>query len=158
MERCKHFREYGNCPQCWAEKREEQAGEILEALQNQDASNEELLEAMERGFRRLANPGDHVCPYCKQKSLRDEACVCPLCRSEISDEDWIEIEEEEEKAAEAAEMEKTLRMAQRAVLEKKQQEEAERKKQEESSMSFLSTMFWVLIIALFVAWILTSGR
>lgn len=88
------------CPYCKAaeERTERGLSDIAERL-------DELAE-------RPNDPGDHICPHCRYKSLRRNATRCPLCLANPGPQYWADVdsqEQERRRQANAAAEQRELR-------------------------------------------------
>lgn len=66
--------------------------ELIEQLaKSRTRSTEDLAFATAFLANNISNPGDYICPYCKFKTLKEEASCCPRCQKNIENNYWDSI-------------------------------------------------------------------
>lgn len=79
------------------EERQERAAsdryELIEQLvKTRTKSTEDLAIATVFLANNINNPGDYICPYCKFKTLKEEASCCPRCHKNIESKYWNSVD------------------------------------------------------------------
>jgi len=76
----------------------ERAG-LAQARATEEAARQER-QAIEEAAWKKNNPGDYDCPSCKLQSLLRRAKRCPICRANIPDGYWAQVDAAEKKRIE----------------------------------------------------------
>ncbi len=141
---CDDHGEYSGlkCPGC---QQEEEAQELLEAQEEANRLNRELIDEVAESTQRESdnakkilkaigdaahkqnNPGQHRCPLCGGLGLNYRFPVCMICKRESADsKHWDKFDEEQRliKEKEAAEKKAAAEKAERAAAEKARLEKA----------------------------------
>ena len=105
-----------SCPKCRREQEKDKLAQgAIDASRAQAEATERAGLAQARAIEEAArqerqaiadaawkenNPGDYDCPSCKLQSLLRRAKRCPICRADIPDEYWAQVDAAEKKRIE----------------------------------------------------------
>lgn len=78
------------CPDCReaVERAEDNREKLVETFSDLIKLNREA--ESERNYK-INNPGDYDCPYCRFRTLKKNASVCPKCQKDILPAEWKKI-------------------------------------------------------------------